>query len=140
MHDDDPQSVPFSDALAELALFALEHGVRSVDEGGPLVPFVVIEQGKGPEVRQFMAPTVEESLEQARAYAAAAIGGRVVIAYEGYLQTPEGEKYDAIYAQAFEDGEPNSHVFAQCYEPGGEGKAFGLIDEPVYCAEEEPLF
>lgn len=141
MHDDDvPEETPYSEDLARLALIALEQGIGAVNEGGPLVPFVLTEEGQHRRLEQFMAPTFEEGIGQARAYAGQCISGRVVIVFDGYLCTPEGDQFDAIYAHAFEAGQLNSHVFAQRYRPADDAGDFGLIDEPVYCGEEDSLF
>ena len=54
-----------SDELMNLAFFALDHGVESVKEGGPLVPFAVIENADGRSLSRFVAETLEEGQEQA---------------------------------------------------------------------------
>ena len=37
----------YSQELIELAFAALDHGIDSVREGGPLIPFVMTESGEG---------------------------------------------------------------------------------------------
>ncbi len=124
---DDPEP---SDALAELAMLGLEHGVSSVEEGA-----------KRRNLQRFVAEMLEESVAQARKFAASRRGRaeRVAVAWEGFI-TLEGARSDAIFVQAFEAGDPVSFLFVQRYSPAkGKRKAApignpGLVDTP------EPLF
>lgn len=133
-----PDNPEPNEALADLAMLGLEHGVSSVEEGGPLVPFVLEENAKGRNLKRFAAEMLEDSVAQARTYAASRRGkaDRVAVAWDGYI-TLEGAKSDAIFVQAFEAGDPVSFLFVQRYKPAdGQRKATphgnpGLVDTPA---------
>lgn len=109
-----------SDETAELLFAALDHGIDSVRRGGPLIPFVIREAGGQRALARFVHETLEGGLAEAVASIRANPLGpdeRAVLAYDGYLTTPDGVRYDAIYAEAL-DSDGVVTVMAQRYRPG----------------------
>jgi hypothetical protein len=111
--DDDP-----SEAMKELLVLAVDHGVDSVrDSGGPLIPFVLTELRGERALARFASDTLEDGLAHAVAHVKAMkleAGDCAVVVYDGYLTTAEG-RFDAIYAEGIEsNGRVN--VLAQRYK------------------------
>ena len=128
-----------SDELMNLAFFALDHGVESVKEGGPLVPFAVIENADGRSLSRFVAETLEEGQEQARRHVrASADAVLAAVVWDGYAKI-EGERTDAILVEAHERGEPASVILLQRYRPGGRLKKFSTIGNPAIAGYGDPL-
>lgn len=103
--------------LLDLVGAALDHGIRSVQDGGPMIPFVIHHGPDGATLHRFVAETFEEGQDHARAFAwrAGPATIRIALAYDGYL-TLDGERRDAIFVQAQAAGTPTSDLFAQQYE------------------------
>jgi len=101
----------------DLVWTALDHGLGSVEGGGPLTPFVIREEADVVSVHRFVAPTLEDGLDQARAFARRSGPATtcVAIVYDGYL-TLDGVRRDAIFVQAQAAGATTSDLFAQQYE------------------------
>ena len=101
-----------------LVFFTLDHGVESVSEGGPLIPFMVVERPGGRKLRRF----VSETLEGSQAAMREAVAGldddatAYAMAYDGYF-THEGKKWDAILVEAAERGATSGVFFVQRYQP-----------------------
>jgi hypothetical protein len=132
--------IPASDELLDLIFAALDHGVGSVAEGGPLVPFALTETEDGRELARFVAETLEEGQEQSRRHVRAASDARrAAIAYDGYL-TVEEERSDAIFIEAQDRGQGNAVVFAQRYRPGGRLRKFSPIGNAAFVGVGDPLF
>jgi hypothetical protein len=131
--------ISVSDALMELVFLGLDHGIDSVTEGGPLIPFALTETGDGRELMRFAPETLEAGQALAREHVHAAGVDRAAIAYDGYL-TVKGDRYDAIFVEAQERGESGSVVFAQRYRPGGRFKKFTTIGNPAFVERGESLF
>ena len=123
----------------ELVFVALDHGIDSVTEGGPLIPFALTETGDGRDLTRFATETLEEGQARARDHVRAAGADRAAIAYDGYL-TVEGDRNDAIFVQAQERGESDSVLFAQRYRPGGRFKKFTTIGNAAFVERGESLF
>ena len=68
----------YSQELIDVAFAALDHGIDSVREGGPLIPFVMSETGSERTLTRFAADMLEEGLEQVIAHVVASerSGGR----------------------------------------------------------------
>ena len=128
-----------SDALMELVFVALDHGIDSVTEGGPLIPFALTETSDGRDLTRFAPGTLEEGQALARDHVRAAGAERAAIAYDGYL-TVEGDRNDAIFVEAQERGQSDSVMFAQRYRPGGRFKKFATIGNAAFVERGESLF
>lgn len=132
--------IPVSDELMDLVFAALDHGIDSVSEGGPLIPFVLAEGAEGRTLTRHVTELLEDGLAQAREQVRGEPGlERVAIAYDGYL-TVEGERSDAIFVEGQERGRPASVVFAQRYRPGGRFRKLATVGNPAFTGEGASLF
>jgi hypothetical protein len=140
--DDPPRP---GDELCELAWFALQHGVASVEEGGPLVPLVIAETQEGRTLQRFVAMADEDELDldasiaQARQHVLTeSDASRAALAYDGYV-TAEGARFDAILVQAQERGSPTAFTFAQRYQQDRSGTGFAPIGDAMFLGPAEPI-
>lgn len=131
--------IPASEELIEIVFAALDHGIDSVRDGGPLIPFVLAERAAARDLTRFAAETLEEAHAQARRHAGASDADRVAVAYDGYL-TVAGERSDAVFVEAQERGSDSSVVFAQRYRPGGRLRGFDTIGNAAFAGGGEGLF
>jgi hypothetical protein len=117
------QEITVSEALQELTILGIDHGIESIRDGGPLVPFVIVEQGGVRRLQRCLAGQpdamdLEGSVMAAVGVAREAMAtpdARVVLVYDAYLRS-EGERFDAVYAEAAEGGAVAA-VIAQRYRP-----------------------
>lgn len=119
---------------ADLLSVGLEHGIDSVRDGEPLIPFVLSERQGKRAVARYAAETLEAGIEQAVAAIRANPpegGDRVVLVYDGWLTMPDGERFDAIYAEAL-DAEGAVSVMAQPYRPKRFLRGLETIGRPAY--------
>ena len=123
----------------EVVFAALDHGIDSVRDGGPLIPFVLAERAEGRDLARFAAETLEQGHAQARRHAGSSDAQRVAVSYDGYL-TVEGERSDAVFVEAQERGSESSVIFAQRYRPGGRLRKFSIIGNAAFAGEGEGLF
>ena len=133
--------IPASEQLAELVFLALDHGIESVRDGGPLTPFAVTEASDGERaLTRFVAETLEGGYSTAREHVAKSDAERAVVARDGYL-TVEGVRTDAIFVEGQERGERQACiVFAQRYRPGGRLRKFQTIGNAAFVGDGDPLF
>ncbi len=80
---------------------------------------------------------VDETLEAGIARAVASIkalpmasGDRSVLVYDGYLTLPNGDRFDAIYAEALEAGDVVT-MMAQRYRPKRTLRRFETVGNPA---------
>lgn len=127
---------PSSSAPAEaLASFALAHAVHSiVPEGGPLVPFCLVETADGRSLVRFVGD-LEEGVAMAREHVRTSGALRAAVAWDGYLRTGTSRE-DALFVEASEAGGP-SVVLAQRYRP--EPGATAAVGEPFEVTRGAPL-
>jgi len=125
----------YSQELIDLAFAALDHGIDSVREsGGPLIPFVMKESGGNRRVDRFASELLEEALAQAIAHVQAVRsepGTRHVLAYDGYVKLPTGERSDAIYAEGVEADSAVVMGLAQRYRPKRPLRKFEAVGNPM---------
>jgi hypothetical protein len=124
-------------ATVDVILVGLEHGIDSVRDGGPLIPFVITERRGKRAVARFAAETLEAGIDAGVAAIRAdppEPGDVAALVYDGYLTLPEGERFDAIYAEAL-DGEGVVTVMAQAYRPKRFLRGLETIGEPAYFPE-----
>jgi hypothetical protein len=122
-----------SPETADLLFLGLDHGIDSVRGGGPLIPFVITERNGDRTLARFVEETLEAGIERAIASIRAAPiapGDRSVLVYDGYLTLPDGDRSDAIYAEALEaDGVVT--VMAQRYRPKRRLRGLETIGNPA---------
>jgi len=120
-----PEAAPYSNELADLAFFCIDHAIASLPQGGPLTPFVVVERLGKRQLYRFAFDRLEAGVSAARKHAATELTtaaselDRVAITYDG-LVTLQGEKQDAILVEAYDSAPPNGHVLAQRYGQAGD--------------------
>jgi hypothetical protein len=115
---------------ADLLFFGLDHGIDSVRGGGPLIPFVIAERNGERTLARYVAETLEEGVAQAVDSIKANSADRSVLVYDGYLTLPNGEKFDAIYAEAV-DAAGEVTVAAQRYKPKRMLRGFETVGNPA---------
>jgi hypothetical protein len=122
-----------SPETADLLFLGLDHGIDSVRGGGPLIPFVITERNGDRTLARFVEETLEAGIERAIASIRAAPiapGDRSVLVYDGHLTLPDGDRSDAIYAEALEaDGVVT--VMAQRYRPKRRLRGLETIGNPA---------
>lgn len=97
MTEHEPGAPEASEALLELIFQALDHGIASIERGGPLIPFVLVDGGDGDRsLKRFMADELEAAQAAAREHLHGLPGAvRVALAYDGFL-TVDGARSDAV--------------------------------------------
>jgi hypothetical protein len=132
-----PNSLGISDSLLELVFTALDHGTGSIEQGGPLVPFVMTE-GEQRQLTRFVADKYGESVARAREHVACPSGSteRWALAYDGIV-TLEGVRTDAIFVEAGKRGIYHRVIFAQRYQAGPDGRALRPIGNAAYLGKDE---
>jgi hypothetical protein len=128
-----------SKRLADIAFFALDHGIYSIQDGAdPLIPFVISEQADGKrKLNRYMADRLEESVAQAR-LAVSQLSSDVTayaIVHDVYI-TIEGTKYDAIIVEASERGRTGAVIMAQRYVQKTAQQSFQRVGTPALLSEE----
>jgi len=120
-----------SDELMNLIFTGLDHGIDSVRDGGPLVPFVLVAHEGQVALRRIVVGDPFES-EASVAQAAVSAGEAaaqpddlVVLVYDAYLRMND-ERFDAIYAEGAENGSPAA-IIAQRYKPKGRFRGLETI-------------
>ncbi|MFN8571395.1 MAG: hypothetical protein U0132_05010 [Gemmatimonadaceae bacterium] len=111
--------------LSDLIEFALDQGIRQVEQAGsPLHPFLI--EGSG-RAHFFLctkgdADPMEIALQTVRSAAAAATTCALVI--DSRITMTDGKKVDAIVVMACERGIPEGEAWAQAYRPKGFLRSF----------------
>lgn len=126
-------------AAANLVFLGLEHGIDSIRDGGPLVPFVITELAGVHDVTRFAAGNLEHagdlgaSVERAVEHVRSLTLGpddSAVVAYDGYLSTDADGRQDAIFVEAI-DGLGHVAFVAQRYRPKGRLRGFQVLGNPA---------
>lgn len=130
------EQIPAS--LADLAMFALDHALFSIEEGGPLIPLVLAESAAGRNGHRFLADTLEDGLAQARRFVGTDAGWRrAALAYDGYL-TRDGDRRDAIYVLAWDRDTATAVSVAHRYVPGQPDRPLERVGDPLYLGAAPP--
>ena len=127
-----------SDAAREVAFLVLDRALDSLDDSGPMIPFAVVGSGEVLRLHRFVAETLEEGIDQGRAWLAQLPleVDRAALAFDGYL-TKDGDRFDAIYVEVHERGAVASVAIAQCYVPGP--APVEAIGNPAVVGDRAPL-
>ena len=131
-----------SEKFADLVFLALDHGIDSVRaSGGPLIPFIVVEQDGKRELHRFATERLEEGQQRAREAIAASpqTATAYAMAYDGYI-TVQGVKFDAILVEASERGRPAGVRMAQRYTPKNSLRDFQTVGNPALLGACETLW
>lgn len=132
--------LPASNALQDLIFVALDHGVDSAREGGPVIPFLVEESTNGSRnLQRFVTEDLEESVSHARTAAANSTAERIVVCFDGYVTLDE-ERTDAVYVVGQERGGSNALTFLQRYRPADATGGFTPMGNTAYAGADDRLF
>jgi hypothetical protein len=126
-----------SPELLQLILYALNHGVDSVREGGPLIPFLLTTGSGRPTLARFVADSLERGREMAQE-AANKLPADVrlyAFAVDGYLRGQDGQPQDAIIVEAGQRGESVSLLFALTYRPKDVTQDLQVLGQPKLVGE-----
>lgn len=133
--------------LAELAVFALNHALRSIEDSeGMLVPFVMTDtENEGRSLHRFVADSMEESRQRARDWIAETDLSvvRYAFAWDGYVRLDD-VKWDAVFVEAGDRVLPHGMLLCQRYQleagEDGQRRVVGepmLVDKPVSLLTDE---
>lgn len=122
-------------ALVEIALTAMSHAFRSIEDGeGPMVPFVMTDsESEGRAIYRFEANSLCHALDSAQIWLDTADDevSRYAFAWDGYL-TLDDEKWDALFVEAGNRTLPHGMLLCQRYAPeSGMRSATRRIGEPM---------
>lgn len=107
-----------SESMMNAALFALDYAMESVvASGGPLVPFAMITNNGDTALTRFPGD-LEQGQADARSLVRTSAASIAAVAWDGFV-TMDGQRTDAVFAEAFEVGDPQSVVLAQRYSVTG---------------------
>ena len=106
-----------NEALMDVAFAALDHGVDSIEHGGPLIPFVMTATGEGRALQRFVADDFQDAVEQARGSLKDTDADIASIAYEAFVNI-DGERADAVIVEFYERGGTHSGLLGQRFVPG----------------------
>ena len=130
-----------SKTLEDLMFLALDHGIDSIREGGPLIPFLISEQGGKRQLQRFVAEPYEKAVAETKK-AALNLPHQTTMyafAYDGFV-TLKGKKYDAIIVQGAERDKGMAYLLAQRYTPAKNGNFLKTIGNPAFLGREDALF
>jgi hypothetical protein len=127
------------EALMDVAFAALDHGVDSIEHGGPLIPFVMTATGEDRALRRFVADDFRDAVEQARGSLPGTDADKVALAYEAFV-TIGGERADAVIVEFFQRGDAHSGLLGQRFVPGTDARPLERIGNPAFLGEQDPLF
>jgi len=121
--------------LAELAVFALNHALRSIEDSeGMLVPFVMTDtEDEGRSLHRFVADSMEQSRQRARDWVgeAGSAVSRYAFAWDGYVRVDD-VRWDAVFVEAGDRVLPHGMLLCQRYrvENGGDTRR-EVVGEPM---------
>lgn len=121
--------------LAELAVFALNHALRSIEDSeGMLVPFVMTDnEAEGRSLHRFVADSMEESRQRAKNWVGEAdlSVSRYAFAWDGYVRLDD-IKWDAVFVEAGDRMLPYGMLLCQRYQPqNGDMGSRHVVGEPM---------
>jgi hypothetical protein len=135
-----------SESLLSLVETALGHALKSIEKGGPLVPFVLSAVGEKLDIQRCIvgadATSVDlgASVEEAKKLARSKPTDRVAVASDGRITGQDGIKSDAILVEAFESGSSFTLVVAQTYRPAGFLRKTKPVGPPAFVGRIEPMW
>lgn len=130
--------IDISEAVGNLALMALEHGMASRRTGATLMPFVLFESGGQHYIHGFATEPYETALAEAKAFLLREADSTAAysLAYDGTV-TVEGTTFDAILVIAGEQGSDAAFVFTQRYDAAA--SPVSLIGSPAFIGQHASL-
>ena len=128
-----------NEALIDVAFAALDHGVDSIEHGGPLIPFVMTATCEGRALQRFVADDFRDAVEQARGSLRDTDADLAAIAYAAILNI-HGERAVAVIVEFYERGGTHSGLLGQRFVPGDETNTLERVGNPAFLGEQDPLF
>ncbi|MBM0228457.1 MULTISPECIES: hypothetical protein [Micromonospora] len=128
-----------STELLDLAYTTLDLAISRVrvTDGGPILPFAIIERGDSRELVRFVTDTYEDSKTAGEKHLAEVVDAdRCTLAWDGYL-TLDGQRKDAVFVRAHEATQQSAVLFAQRYAPAA---PFDELGNSVFLGADQPLF
>jgi hypothetical protein len=121
--------------LAELAVFALNHALRSIEDSeGMMVPFVMTDnEAEGRSLHRFVADSMDESRQRAGDWVGDAdmSVSRYAFAWDGYVRMDD-IKWDAVFVEAGDRVLPHGMLLCQRYRSqNGDTGARHVVGEPM---------
>jgi hypothetical protein len=114
-----------SDRLLDVVEESVEHAFKSLDGGGPLIPFVIRLSEGELYLERAVSQVDRGRIDIGASAAMAKTMGRsqpcevVAVTVDGRIRGEDGSKQDAILVEAFEDGTAESVTFAVQYRVTG---------------------
>lgn len=133
-----------SEFLVDLALTALDKGIGmvSTQNGKPILPFALLVMKDGTRGLSVFASDGDPILVAEKRIAEHATSGELrAYAYgcDSYV-TFQGQRYDAIYLRACEQGRETGFILARRYLHQTDTNEFIAIGEPIYMGITPSLF
>ncbi|MDM7855497.1 hypothetical protein [Cellulomonas alba] len=116
-----------SDEVKALAELALTHAVTSVvPEGGPLIPFAIVETVGGDRSLQRFVDELSAAQQRARdaIRSAPPQAARAAVAWDGYL-TMDGQRQDAVFVEVSDRGLPSVVLAHRYHDAPGSAEPIG---------------
>ena len=107
--------------MSDLMFAALDFAVASIEESGPLIPFVMTISKRGEKkLDRFALEFLEQGVEAAKAHIQSEKENikAYAMAWDGYI-TLEGKKWDSVFVEAGELSREQGILLAQRYEQKG---------------------
>jgi hypothetical protein len=134
-------------AMLRLAGLALAHAAWSVEGGETLCTMAMVERDGGRELVRYEAPTIDESVEAARADLREhlADGGCAALVVDGYATREGGERTDALLVELFGPAREPMGMIIQPYRAArrsripfiGRASGFEILGEPTLSGDLE---
>lgn len=127
-----------SPTLADLLFAGLDHGIDTVRGGRELTPFVVTQVHGQRSLARMAADTIGDAVRQgSRLIRETDLAGDdcAVLVYDGYLETTQDGRLDAVYAKG-RDASGHVVTIAQRYKPKAFLRAWQPIGHPAMLPDE----
>ncbi len=130
-----------SKELMDLIFTSLDHGINSVRDGGPLVPFLMAKMGDEVKLMR-VVPKEESNVEDQvnlilkQIYP---VSDYVTAVFESFV-TLDDTRTDAILVKGYAKDSPKVHLFGQRFAPKKLLRKFKTIGNPGYMGEEVNRF
>lgn len=124
--------------LVELANTAIDHAANSLEEAEQLVPFVMEQRGEALSLTRCCVENLDgtwdvvRSVDEAKKHGAQAVNevDAVAIAFDGYVTTEDGKKFDCVYVEMRERRGSHVFTFGQRYKRASGTKEIVFLGDP----------
>ena len=131
-----------NEALMDVAFAALDHGVDSIEHGGPLIPFVMWRPGRAGRCSGSWPITsgTRSSTAFACSLRCTADAHIAAIVRTRPSWSIPGTRADAVIVEFYERGGAHSGLLGQRFVPGEPERALERVGNPAFLGEQDPLF